>query len=70
MDLLYRNLEGKIVTVVYKGASANGILHTIRLLDGAKLNVYDSNLQLIDQPNILNILKTPLDYRNKVGNVI
>ena len=44
MDLMYRNVEGKSVPVVYKGASANGLLRTIRLKYRANLNVYDSNL--------------------------
>ena len=70
MDLLYFNGEGKSVTLVYEGASANDILHIIRLKDGKKINVYDSNLQLIDQPNFSNMPKTLLEYRNKVGTGI
>ena len=54
-------------TLVYEGASADGLLHTIRLEDNTKLSVYDSNLQLLDQPNFSNIPNTPLDYRNEVG---
>ena len=50
IDLLYHNEEGNSITVVDEGDITNGILHTIRLQDGAKLNLYDSNLQLLDQP--------------------
>eukprot|EP00957_Ditylum_brightwellii_P007740 585496-Ditylum_brightwellii.AAC.1 len=32
------------------------------------MDVHDSNLQLLDQPDFLNIPKTPLDLRNEVGH--
>ena len=67
MDIMYRNVQGKNLPVIYEGASADGLLHTARLEDGTKLTVRDSNLQLLDQPNFLNMSKTPLDYRNEVG---
>ena len=67
MDLVYRDGQGKNVPVVYEGASADGMTHTIRLADGSKLPVHDSNLQLLDQPDFSNIPKTPLEYRNEVG---
>ena len=35
--------------------------------DNTKLSVYDSNLQLLDQPDFSNMLNTPLDYSNEVG---
>ena len=41
--------------------------HTIRLADGSKLPIHDSNLQLLDQPDFSNIPNTPLEYRNEVG---
>ena len=67
MNLLYccDNEENEIV--VYKGASADGLLHTIRLKDTTKLSVYDSNLQPLHQPSFSNMPNTPLDYRNEVG---
>ena len=67
MTLLYccGNEENK--AVVYEGASADGLLHTICLKDNTKLSVYDSNLQLLYQPSFSNMPNTPLDYRNKVG---
>ena len=66
-DLLYWSVEGKSVPLVYKEESTNGLLKTIRLKDIAKLNVYNSNIQLLDQPDFSNIPKTPLDYRKKAG---
>ena len=67
MDIMYRNEQGKNLPVVYKGASADGLIHTARLEIGMKMTVHDSNLQLLNQPNFSNIPKTPLDYRNEVG---
>ena len=57
MDLMYRNGECKSTPVVYKGANDNGLFHKISLKDRAKLDVYDSNLQLVDQPNFRTCLK-------------
>ena len=67
MNMLYCCGNEENETVVYKGASADGILHTIRLKDNTKLSVYDSNLQLLYQPIFSNMPNTPLDYRNEVG---
>ena len=67
MNLLYCCGNEKNETVVYKGASADGLLHTIRLKDNTKLSVYDSNLQLLDQPRLSNMPNTPLGYRKEVG---
>ena len=67
MNLLYCCGNEESETVVYEGASADGLLHTIRLEDNTKISVYDSNLQLLDQPNVSNMPNAPLDYKNKVG---
>lgn len=67
MDLVYRDGKGNNVTAVYEGASADGLTHTVRLENGTRVDVHDSNLQLIDQPDFANIPRTPLDYRNEVG---
>ena len=67
MDLVYCNRKGNKIAVVYEGASANFLLHTIRLEDGTKLDVHDSNLQLLDQQYFSNIPKTSINYRNEVG---
>ena len=67
MNLLYFCGNKENETVVYKGASADGLLHTISLKDNTKLSVYDRNPQLLDQPSFSNMLNTPLDYRNELG---
>ena len=67
MNLLYCCVNKESETVVYEGASADGLLHTIRLKYNTKLSFYDSNLQLLDQPNFSNMPNTPLDYRKEVG---
>ena len=66
MDLTYIDGEGNSVAVVYKGASSDSLTHTIRLEYGSKLHIRNSNLQLIDQPDLSNFPKTPLEYRNEV----
>ena len=68
MDLMYRDLQGNNTPVVYEGANADGFLHTDCFEDGAKLTVHDSNLEIIDQPDLSNMHKTPLDYINEIGN--
>eukprot|EP00957_Ditylum_brightwellii_P008398 635975-Ditylum_brightwellii.AAC.1 len=32
------------------------------------MDVHDSNLQLLDQPDFSNIPKKPIDFRNEVGH--
>ena len=66
MDLIYRSVQGNNIPVVYKGSIAGGFLHVSRFEDGAKLTAHGSNLQLLDQPNFLNMPKTQFDYRNEV----
>ena len=70
MDLTYRDRKGESVAVVYEGASDDSLKHTILLEDGSKLHIYKSNFQLIDQPALSNLPKTPLDYRNEVGTIL
>ena len=67
MDLTYRDGKVNSVAVVYDGASANIMTHTIRMEDGSKLHTHNSNLQRIDQPGFSHLPKTPLDYMNEVG---
>ena len=68
MDLVYRDGKGNNATVVYEGASSDTLTHTVRLENGTRIDVHDSNLQLLDQPDFSNIPTTPLDYRNEVGH--
>ena len=67
IDIMYCDGQGNNIPVVYGGASAYGFLHTDRFEAGAKLTIYYSNLQLLDQPDFLNMSRTPLDYINEVG---
>ena len=68
MELLYKQKEGKSVAVVNKGATSDGLSHTVRCKDGSKIVVHYSNLQLLKQPDFTNIPKNPLDYRNLTTN--
>ena len=56
-----RDGPGNNISAEYEGACANGLEHTIRLQDGTRLCTNNRNLQLFDQPDFLNIPKTPLD---------
>ena len=64
MDLTYCDGIVNIVAVFYEGASADILTHTIHIEYRSKLQIHDSNLQLIDQLDFSNLPKTPLDYRN------
>eukprot|EP00957_Ditylum_brightwellii_P135048 10296782-Ditylum_brightwellii.AAC.1 len=68
MDLVSQYGKGNTITVVYKGASADKLTHMVCLQNGTKMDVHDSNLQLLDQPDFLNIPKTPLEFRNEIGH--
>ena len=63
MELTYNDGQGERRSVAYKGDSADGKSHTVRIKDGSKFVVHDSNLQLLNKPDFANIPKTPLDYR-------
>ena len=67
---LYHDGKGNNITVFYKRAIANNLLHNICLEYGTKLYVDDSNLQIINQPDFSNIPKNPLDYQNEIGTGI
>ena len=67
MEFTYCDGEEKSEAVVYEGASADILSHTICMEDRSKLHIQNSNLQLIDQPDLSNLPKTPLDNKNKVG---
>ena len=55
MDLFYRDGKGSNLPAVYEGATADGLTHSICLQDGSRIDVHDSNLQLIDQPDFANM---------------
>ena len=64
INLFYHDGAGNNLSAVYKVANDNGLKHTTCLEYGARLDIHNSNLQLLDQPDFSNIPKTPLDYRN------
>ena len=51
MDLAYCHGMGKSVAVIYEGASTDILTHTIRLEYTSQIQIHNSNLQLIDQPD-------------------
>ena len=67
MNLVYKYGQGGNEAVVYKGASADGLVNTTRKKYGSKSMVHDSNLRLLDQTNLSNMPSTTLDYRNEVA---
>ena len=66
MYIVYHDGKGNNIAVVCEVDSSNGLLHTISLEDGTKLDVHGSNLQLLNQPDFSKIPKTLLDYLNEV----
>ena len=67
MNLVYKDGQGNNEAVVYEGASADGLSHTIRRANGTRLSVPDSNLAFLQQMGMHNIPSTPLEYCKKVG---
>ena len=66
IDLLYKDGNGNNETVVYEGASIDGVHHTVRKQDGTKITTLESHLWVLDQPHLCNIPSTPLDYYKEV----
>ncbi len=62
-DVLYINSAGSQEKVVYKGATPDGLWHTLCKQDSSKNVTPLSNLRFLDQPNFLNIPSTPLEYQ-------
>ena len=67
MNLVYKYGKGGNEAVVYKGASADGLVHTICRRYGSNIMVHDSIIILLYQLDLSNILSTPLYYRNEVS---
>ena len=65
-SLPYYDGKGMAETLVYEGASPDSMAHTIRRHDGTCLTFHDSYLRLKLQPDLSNILSTPLALRNEV----
>jgi hypothetical protein len=69
-SLVYIDGKGSSKTVVYEGATPDGLHHTIRQKDGTKLNVRNFHLWIKHQPDLSNIPSTPLEYCKEVGRGI
>ncbi len=67
MNIIFKDGIGKSKHVVYKGATANGLKHVIRRIDGPQSNVDQSHLSFTNQIGLENIPQTPLDYCKEVG---
>ncbi len=53
--------------VVYEGATANGLKHIIRHIDGSWSNIDQSHLSFVNHIGFKNIPQTPLNYCKEVG---
>jgi len=67
MNLVYNDSQGTNEAVVYKGASADGLSHTIGHNNDTRLSVPDNNLTFLQQMGMHNIPSTPLEYCKEVG---
>jgi hypothetical protein len=66
-DVMYTDGVGSQSRIVYKGATPDGLWHTLRRDDGSKVVIPLSHVRFLEQPDFSNIPSTPLDYRNEVG---
>jgi hypothetical protein len=62
MNIIFKDGTGNSEQVVYKGATASGLKHIIRLIDGSQSHIDQSHLSCINQIGFENIPQTPLDY--------
>jgi hypothetical protein len=67
MNIIFNDGTEKSKHVVYKGATASGLKHVIRCIDGSQSNVDQSHLSFINQMGFENIPQTPLNYCQEVG---
>ncbi len=67
MNIIFKDGTGKSKHIVYEGATASGLIHVIRCIDGSQLNVDQSHLSFINQIGFENIPQMPLDYCKEVG---
>jgi hypothetical protein len=67
MKIIFKDGIGKSKHVVYKGATASGLKHIIRGIDGSQSHVDQSHLSLINQIRFENIPQMPVDYCQEVG---
>ena len=67
MNIIFIDGTGRSKNVVYEGATANGLKHVIRGIDGSQSNVDQSPLSFTNQIEFENIPQTPLNYCKEVG---
>jgi hypothetical protein len=67
LNIIFKDGTGKSKHVVYEGATANGLKHIIRRIDGSQFNVDQSHLSFTNQIGFENIPQTPLYYCKEVG---
>ena len=67
MELTCKDGSGSNESVVYEGATKKGMMHRVRKADGTTVEVDESQLLQIHQPDLTNIPSTPLDYQKEVN---
>jgi hypothetical protein len=67
MNIIFKDGTGKSEHVIYEGATANGLKHVIRRIDGSQSNVDQSHLSFTNQIGFENIPQTQLNYCKEVG---
>jgi hypothetical protein len=67
MNIIFKYGTGKSNHVVYKWATANGLKHVIRHIDGFWSNVDQSHMSFTNQIGFENIPQSPLNYCKEVG---
>ena len=61
-DVLFTDGKGSQARVVYKGATPDGLWHTLCRDDGSRIVTPASHVSLLDQPDFSKVPSTPLDY--------
>ncbi len=67
INIIFKDGTGKSEYVVYEGATANGLKHVIRRIDGSQSNIDQSHLSFTNQIGFESIPQMPLDYCKEVG---
>jgi hypothetical protein len=67
MSIIFKDGTGKSKHVVYEGATANGLKHVIRCIDGSRSNIDQSHLSFTDKIGFENTSQMPLDYCKELG---
>jgi hypothetical protein len=67
MNIIFKDETEKSEHVDYKRATARGLKHVIRRIDGSQYNADQNHLSLINQIRFENISQTSLNYCQEVG---